>query len=300
MGKTNWGVVIGRFQLDNLTEAHKLLLAKVSSKHPRVVVFIGVRAGCSTSNDPLDYATREKMIRAEVPNAIISPLRDEKYDEDWSRNLDNKILEITGSIPADITLYGGRDSFATSYLGRFSVKELELEVPIEISASKVRAFITDNVMSSSDFRAGAIYALQQNFPKVYTTVDIAPIHGDEILLGKKKMDRGWRFPGGFVEVQSEDSSLEENAKRELQEETALSVSSIHYITSHVINDWRYKGSPDNIMTTFFLAHTTDLAARASDDLDSVKWFKLADVNEDMFEGEHAQLWKALKSYLDKE
>jgi len=292
MAKADYGVVIGRWQVHQLTEGHVELIERVSNKHSRVIVFIGCVAGVPTVNNPLDYVSREQMIRARFPDVYIAPIMDCQNDRLWSERLDASIASIVGNVPAAVTLYGGRDSFAPHYLGRHKVTELDLATPIEISATKVRLELSNTVMKSADFRAGIIYGSNLGFPKVYPTVDIAATHGDMILMGRKPGESKWRFPGGFVEA---NGDLEANAIRELFEETGLSVTETKYIASQVIDDWRYAGTPDKIMTTLFQCETANMGAIASDDLEEVRWFKINEIQESDIVAAHDTLFATFKT-----
>ena len=64
------GVVVGRFQVDDLHEGHKCLLNFARRRHPNLVVFIGVPALEGTRNNPLSYQLREQMIKYGTRNFI--------------------------------------------------------------------------------------------------------------------------------------------------------------------------------------------------------------------------------------
>jgi len=73
----NYGVIVGRFQVNNLHAGHLELLRQVADKHDRVIVFIGVARTMPTRRNALDFETRKKMIQAEYPDFIIlyTPMR---------------------------------------------------------------------------------------------------------------------------------------------------------------------------------------------------------------------------------
>ena len=72
------GVVIGRFQVPELHDAHKELLQKVLSIHKRVILFLGLAPdSCKCSyNNPLDYATRKAMIEKVFPQIEVLYIKD--------------------------------------------------------------------------------------------------------------------------------------------------------------------------------------------------------------------------------
>ena len=55
---------------------------------------------------------------------------------------------------------------------------------------------------------------------------------DQVLLVKKPGEKAWRFIGGFSDPSS--NSLEEDAKREVKEETGVDISEPVYLGSSLI------------------------------------------------------------------
>lgn len=267
------GVVIGRFQVHELHEAHKDLIESVIKRHDRVIIFLGLSELRNTKNNPLDFNARKQMIQEDYPDIEIHYVNDMPSDEDWSRNLD---LQIKRWINPDHTavLYGSRDSFISHYHGKYDTCELEPEV--FISGTVMRKKISSKTMNSKEFRAGAIWAAHQRYDTSYTTVDIAILDDkNRILLGKKNSDSGiYRFVGGFTDVNSK--TLEADAIRETREETGLEISHPEYVCSLQVGDWRYRSETDKVKTTLWMVHHVFGSPKAGDDLDGLKWFDLDD------------------------
>jgi len=103
------------------------------------------------------------------------------------------------------------------------------------------------------------------------------VDGDKILLARKPAETLFRFVGGFVD--RTDVNWEMAARRELYEETKLSALGMEYVCSQAVEDWRYKGLDNGIMTTLFMTHAWDQMGRpeASDDIAEVKWFNIKDL-----------------------
>lgn len=250
----NTGVIIGRFQIDTLHEGHMFLINHALQSHHKVIVFIGCSIRPYSQNNPLDYPTRERMVRAAFPDVVVMPLRDMASDVEWSQQVDDLISVV--SPKGNAILYGGRDSFVPHYKGIH--KPMEIDSPISYqSGTQKRLEIGKVVRSSPDFRAGGIYQSQNSPIRPIMGVDIAVIsyHGDRtnaaILMGRKTWDKEglWRLPGGKVEP--DDKSLEFAARRELLEETDASVEGkLTYLGSNKISDWRDKGQRD---LTYFSA-----------------------------------------------
>lgn len=284
------GVIIGRFQTPELHSEHIKLIQYVLDRHEKVILFLGVSTTLANKKHPMDFITRKYMIEEQfsVSKLTIMPLSDNKSDEIWSKQLDSKIKEVfpLGSV----TIYGSRDSFIPYYKG--VNKTLELQPDIFVSATDIRELASKKVISSPEFRAGIIYSVYNQFPIVYSTVDIAIIKDDEILLGQKLNETEWRFIGGFVDTT--DESDEAAAKRETLEETGLEVADLKYICSMPVNDWRYRGIKDrSIMTRFFKAKYIFGCPTPQDDINALKWFKLTPELENILVEEHKKLFKKL-------
>ena len=67
---TKIGVIVGRFQVDNLTRGHNYLLDKVRGDfgNNNVVIFIGETKNSErTAHDPLPFEARKEMILESYP-----------------------------------------------------------------------------------------------------------------------------------------------------------------------------------------------------------------------------------------
>ncbi|NBP70708.1 MAG: NUDIX domain-containing protein [Cytophagia bacterium] len=272
------GVIIARFQSPYLHEGHKSLIESVKKSHNKTVIVLGVSPVLGSRKNPLDFHTREKMIKKEYPEVVVLPLSDHPLDNAWSANLDSL---LSNSFPGSkFRLYGSRDSFIKYYNGRFEV--VELPESGSHNATLIREKISDRVLDSEEFRTGVIYAYANTYLKVYPTVDIAMFRNDktEILLGKKLIDNKWRLLGGFSDPT--DESYEAAAKRELTEECGeIETTPMVYEKSFKVNDWRYKSEEDKIITCLFSTEYISGSAVGSDDIAEVQWFKLSEVKSMM-------------------
>lgn len=262
------GVIVGRFQTDELHEGHINFIDEVFQNHKKVIILIGIARITGTKKNPLDYAAREAMVKQAYPKAVVLPIRDERYDDKWSRSLDTLVTQPYGE--KKIVLYGSRDSFIPYYSGKYPV--IELENSGDYNATNIRTQVARETLSSRDFRRGVIYQAFNYFPVAYPTVDICVFDNDgKILLGRKPNEKYFRFIGGFVDPT--DDSLEAAAKRELSEEASgVTVGKPKYMLSQKIDDWRYRGEESGIMTSLFLAQRLMGGATAGDDIAEVKWF----------------------------
>lgn len=268
------GVIIARFQTPFLHKGHIRLITHVKERHNKVVIVLGVNPVKGSTRNPLDFYTRERMVKKAFPDIVVLPLSDCRNDSTWSTSLDN-ILNIT--FPREkFVLYGGRDSFISYYTGQNEVEEIP---PLgDFNGTGLREQICDQVMDSEDFRRGVIYACYNRYPTVYTTLDIALFKDDYkmLLLGIRHAEGKWRLPGGFSDPT--DSSFESAALRELHEECGMmEVSNLHYEQSFKVNDWRYRNETDKVITMLFSCTYLFGEPKGNDDIDEVAWFSLKEV-----------------------
>jgi len=294
------GVIIARFQTPYLHQGHQKLIGEVMQQHAKLIIVLGVSPLTGSRKNPYDYYTREKMIKLNFPNVIVLPVSDNPSDAIWSDNLDNL---LKGVFPNEqFCLYGSRDSFIPYYTGRFET--IELPEHGDYNATELRKQYADKVFDSTDFRAGILYALYNQYTKVYPTVDIAMFRNNrsEILLGKKSINNKWRFVGGFADP--EDADYESAARRELMEECGeMEVGSMTYETSRKINDWRYRSEADKIITLLFSCDHISGLPKAQDDIIDLDWFKLADLPQMIAQGqtspEHLELFTFIINKYNK-
>lgn len=277
--KYDVGVIVARFQVHELHEAHKDLIDRVFENHNTVIIFLGRSVIQGTKRNPLDYPSRKVMVQDMYPKAIIHPIPDQRSNEVWSHELDNQIKIIIGDKKP--LLYGGRDSFIPYYTGRYQTAELETKR--YLSGTEIRKKVSRQLLESSDFRAGIIYAKYNRRPVPYPTVDVVPYNKDgEILLAKKPNEDKWRFVGGFVDPS--DESYEEAAIRELHEEVGNSFDvgsykSMEYVLSHKVNDWRYAGEEDGIITSLYSCEYNFGRPQPDDDISEVIWVHLSELDD---------------------
>lgn len=310
------GVIIGRFQLPNPHAGHKYLFNFVKEECDEVIILVGVAPVSFTDKNPLPYSLRSPIIQQTFSGAIVLPLQDKADDYEWSEHVD-AIIDQYSTSDDKVKIYHSRDGFINGYHGKYET----LYVPStqeEVSATIIRATIGDAKYAalygkSTAFKNGMIYTIENRFPVAYPTVDIAVLKytaGEydkdlgahkthhEILLGKKHGAKLWRLPGGFVDPG--DSSLESAVHRELSEEVpGLEHHEITYIGSRKIDDWRYRGTKDGIITSLFKTYTIGGRAKAGDDLAEVKWFDLFNLEPLDIEPCHHELLQMVISSVNK-
>lgn len=292
------GIVPARFQCSYLHDAHIKLVLHACKENDHVIVLLGDAPTRLTTDNPLPYEVRKQMV-LDMFKVEVLPMPDFKYDEVWSKELDKFIDNF---YPNDqVTLYGSRQSFISSYHGKYKTEMVESIIIEGLSASCLREQIHKTPKNSIDWREGIIYASAYKYPTSYQTVDIAILNSSktQILLGKKEFEKKYRFIGGIVDSNLDDS-LEIAAKRETLEEIGrVETGDYKYISSHRVDDWRYKKSKDKIMTAFFCCTYVFGRCEPKDDISEIKWFNLVSLTEEDFEPEHIILFKSLKQFLNK-
>lgn len=287
------GVIVGRFQVPYLHEAHRELIDFVKGRHAKVIILLGM-APVITRNNPLDFESRMQMIQSSYPDVIVAYIKDTPSDKDWSRALDAVVNDIR-ALGQSVLLYGGRDSFLNHYTGKLPTMELQAATRVSVSGTNLREAAKSAADNSDAFRAGVIYSAYNRYSSVYPTVDVAIYNEDysKILMGRKPDEKLFRFIGGFA---SGSDSYEADARREAMEETGLEISEPVYVGSTVVDDWRYRGSNDRIKTILF--HATKLfgSEKAADDIAEVKWIEVAQLTPEIIIDTHAPLLTMLNKY----
>jgi bifunctional NMN adenylyltransferase/nudix hydrolase len=293
--KRQLGVIIARFQTDELTTAHRYLLEQVATRVNRVLILLGVSPTVGKKN-PLEYSLRENMVRewwaCQFPSRDIHvlPLLDQPHDEPWAAQADALINAV--NVNGTAIIYCGPDGAGPVYReagGRWPIEVLD---SMGGHASRLREAMLPRY--SKDFRAGIIYGLERRFVNPYPVVDAIIRDGDRVLLGhKKSVDRDpsgreWRLIGGFVDMN--DASLEVAVRREVLEETGLEVSEPMYVGSAKVDDWRFRSGPEGILSSVFSCERVFGEPRPSDDIDDLRWFHRDEVDNVIIHN-HAHLFE---------
>lgn len=126
-------------------------------------------------------------------------------------------------------------------------------------------------------------------PHIFLTVDIILTRQfnskTEVLLIQRLNEpfrNNWALPGGFVD-KGED--LEPAAKRELLEETSISIKSLTQFKTYGKPERDPRG--DTVSVVFYGDVKEDVIAQAADDAKDVRWFPMTDLPEMAFD--HADI-----------
>ena len=301
--KADVGIVIGRFQVNELHQAHVDLIQTVCDRHDRVLIFLGLSPLRNTLNNPLDFKPRKAMIEEKFPKVEVFYQDDCMLDEVWSKKLDDQIQKWLQP-NQKVLLYGSRDSFLKHYTGKFEA--VELESTTYVSGTEIRKKIINQSVATKDFRAGMIYATGTRYPTSFQTVDIIVEHDVEpqILLARKDGEDKYRVIGGFVDPK--DESLERAAVREFHEEIKnlnVDVTDFRYAGSARIDDWRYRYEQDKIMTALYVTKRIYGAPQPADDIVEAKWFKIGELYPENYKyvvvPQHHVLLEMYRNFINK-
>lgn len=173
------GILVGRFQVPELTKGHIGLLEKILSKVSKLVIFIGdTKDGRIDTHDPLSFEIRRNMIYQELNSSLkfidnknkvlILRLVDVGDFKKWTQKLDwiiDHLIEL-GILnnSEEIIMFGSRDSFIFGYKennGKRSIEEIK-EIGENISGTKEREKIYNSIpLDCSEFRKGIIWGIKK-------------------------------------------------------------------------------------------------------------------------------------------
>lgn len=290
-------VIVARFEVATLTDGHKQMLDYILSKNYGTnLLILGVSPTLCTKMNPLDYEARRLMIESEYPGKFSFAYIKDCHDDDvWSKNLDNIISDLCGNRKP--VLIGSRDSFFEHYTGKYRDNFEEYKQQIFVSGTEQRRQLSRQIKNSPEWRAGVVYATQNKYPTVYSTVDCAIFDDWELkhlYLAKKEKEIGYRFVGGFADPK--DLSFEMTAHREATEETGLECAVVQYVTSQRVDDWRYRNEEDKIITHLFAMKKAWGRASANDDISELRLFEFDAIKLNDLVPEHRELFEKLKDW----
>ena len=184
--KAKSAVIVGRFQVPQLTSGHFWLIQTAFCNFDKVVILIGDTKVFPNgfkrmdSHDPFPYELRAKMIssyiREYIPFSMLDKLLGIHRFEDvgnlplWNNKLDD-FLETINPDPNsyEFVMVGSRDSFATRYSGKNKVKVLSIPENSHlghVSGTAIREKNFEQLsktlsLKGKEFREGVLWAIME-------------------------------------------------------------------------------------------------------------------------------------------
>ena len=289
------GVIVARFQVDDLHEGHNYIIDQVIKNHGKSIIFLGVPDFVGNHENPLDFDTRKKMVQQAYPDTVIMSVPDQPENKYWASELDKRIREVFPETQGEVLMYGSRDSFIKHYTnGKGQFDYTELKQLGTYTGTDIRSKISSKSIGSRDFRYGCIYTAYNSFPRVIPAVHIIPIKDGKVLLAKKYNESKYRIIGSLIKQQFD--SYEVAAKDALSEKIGLIETERPFklLFSSGVKDWRVRGR-DSVMTTVFEANILYGAPTPHRSYEEVRAFEIKELYKELVIDNHQPL---LEKYLE--
>ena len=276
VGPDSVGVVVGRFQIDNLHPGHINLLNRVTNLHGRnTIVFVG--RGSDPQKYQLDFETVKRMILSRFPAVTVASIYDRNNSELWSRDLDELIESFFPNKRA--VLYGGRDSFLEEYKGRFekvTISAFGSFSSTDRRSEIVRAGSQDDAL----FRRGVIYGVASLPASMipYFLLAVTRNGSSEVVLVRETSSHNWGLPAERLDPEK-DTDDRAALRRILIGRVAVDVSIEDplYITSAVWRLREYRKSRNSAFATLFAAGLKQGEFCGIRESECCRWFPVDDI-----------------------
>lgn len=273
------GVIVGRFQTDELTPAHLELIDTVYNTHSNLVIILGLSPQECTPKNPLDYRIRKIFLQEQYPKADVLYVNDMRYDDDWSRQLDRIVRSVTRKHQT-VCLYGGRDSFLPHYNGQHPAKELTLKESEFISATSRRKIIRNSVTNHQEFRKGIIYGTASIGARSIPApiVVISDQDHKHILMGKRYQDRKYSF---ITDELPCNKTFEVFSSEIVYEKTGFKIEpdDLKCYGSVIVPDWKYRSEDDTVIGMIYVTTVNFGKATAKGDMTKLKWIDIETIHD---------------------
>lgn len=309
------GIYMGRFQ--PFHRGHEECIRKGLEEAKELIIVIGSVDQPVTFKNPFSYEQRYRMIwtwiqEEDLQDRVkITYLKDiPMNDMEWSRNLygiapRGKTVGLVTHDKGDgssdwIKLMGwgliNADNYAS--VDATSIREAMYEDKELKDISKFTYnFIQQFKVTDEFYQAREEYLAKlandeawkdSPYTPIFVTTDTIVVNSKhEILLVKRKGPVGkglWALPGGYLEP---NLTLEENAKKELEEETSVLISEEFKLWPQMVVDTPNRSLMGRIITHVFLyIPQNDPQIKAGDDAAEVAWVPMKDIKENMMFEDH--------------
>lgn len=320
-------VVIGRFQPFHLGHKDLIEFAKKVADH--VIVMVGSSYIPRDIKNPFTYNERRSLIESTCIGISVTPLVDQMYsDQLWVSNVHDNVNDFAGD-GKRVCVVGHKKDYSSYYLDILGYPLVAYTPTYDTNATNIRdKYFSIPTWEDSGIPAEvpeATYKFLQGFedtdnypklveeyehivsykkqfaglryPPMFVTCDSVVVKNGHALLVKRKAAPGkglWACPGGFLEL---NERIEDGIIRELQEETAIKVSTEMLKASlksvHVFDhpNRSLRGRTITHAGLILLPNGKDLPyVKGSDDAEKARWFKISEVyqmTEKLFEDHYS-------------
>jgi bifunctional NMN adenylyltransferase/nudix hydrolase len=264
------GVVPARLQVPRPHPGHDHLMEYVRQRHApnNRMIALGTKRGLPTTRNELPYKVLEYMVREQYPDFEVERILDHPIsNRHWSQDLDKLLAEKHPG--RRVILYGSRDSFLPQYTGVHEIHEVP-SIP-SLSGTQIREMI--DFPTTEEGRRALIWSVRNRFSINYRTVDMAIIDSQTdnvLLIGKDEHDGLLSFPGGFNDKKG--ATDQEAVEWEKGEEVpGIKTGPMILLGTKPIDDPRYRGTPDGVVTTFFRTNYIEGVTKGGDDAKMAHW-----------------------------
>lgn len=284
-------VIIARFQCPFLHDGYTDLINYARNNADDVMIILGEPPLKLTDKNPLPFKYRYAMIKAAYPHVNVIALEDKYSDHEWSKALDKILFQVK-----EPTLLGSRESFIGFYKGQYPTRMYQHTV--EVSSSGIRANISKIENIGREMAIGMIYAIENKPSIVHSSVHIAIMNElSQVLLVTNNMS-GLSFIGELTSPS--DESLMFSAFRCLSEtinDVDIMVP-LKLVDSYKLDDWRYRGTKESVMTTLFTCIIRNkVISTPTDKPCSLGWYSVEHLGSALLRDSHKVLFNGLKKYL---
>lgn len=338
--KYDFGIVIGRFQ--PFHAAHLNLIQHSLTLSEKVIIVLGSARSASDVKNPFTPAMREEIIRACFPNdekrLIFRAVRDYPYnDHVWTAEVQNIAHETTDSEDVRIAIIGFFKDRSSYYLNLFPQWNFEEfycadKKLLNLNATLIREkFFCENddwqeflppqaatileifketetfTHLQKEFQYLQKYKADTrfvgvNFEPTFITTDAVVVQSGHVLVIRRGHQPGkglLALPGGFL---AGGATLEDNAIKELKEETHIKVAAQvlrgSIKASHVFDYPERSQRGRTITHAYFIELAPDLKeglprVKGGDDAAKAFWLPLSALGEkeDEFFEDHIHIVK---------
>lgn len=123
-------------------------------------------------------------------------------------------------------------------------------------------------------------------------------NGIEILIGQHSGHHGWVFPKGLIGDTIKGEEKEATAVREVQEETGITGSILHELTSYTFF-YQWKGEKRKKTVTYFVMKYVSGDTKDHDwEMEQVLWLPIGEIEGKLTYPNEKNVWLEAREYIE--